>query len=42
MLYTPAGYEQYFRDVHAAVVAGEEATPDLLARLRARYDTTSG
>ncbi|SDO62591.1 Cupin domain-containing protein [Klenkia soli] len=40
-LYTPAGYEQYFRDVHAAVAAGEDPTDDLLAALRSRYDTTS-
>lgn len=41
-MYTPAGYEQYFRDVHAAVAAGEEPTAELLAALRSRYDTTSG
>ncbi len=40
-LYTPAGYEQYFRDVHAAVAAGEDPTDELLAALRSRYDTTS-
>ncbi|SDG51454.1 cupin domain-containing protein [Klenkia brasiliensis] len=40
-VYTPAGYEQYFRDVHAAVAAGQEPTPELLGRLRARYGTTS-
>ena len=40
-LYTPAGYEQYFRDVHAAVAGGDEPTDDLLAGLRARYDTTT-
>ncbi len=40
-LYTPTGYEQYFRDVHAAVAAGTELTDDLLRDLRARYDTES-
>jgi len=39
-VYTPAGYEQYFRDVHAAVAAGREPTPELLGELRARYGTT--
>ncbi|MGW2446528.1 cupin domain-containing protein [Streptomyces sp. NPDC001675] len=40
-LYTPAGYEDYFRDVHAAVSAGAEATDELLAEFRARYRTRS-
>lgn len=40
-LYTPPGYEQYFRDVHDAVAAGEELTADLLAALRSRYRTES-
>ena len=40
-LYTPSGYEQYFRDVHAAVEAGTEITDQLLAELRSRYDTES-
>ena len=40
-LYTPPGYEQYFRDVHAAVAAGEELTVDLLAELRSRHATES-
>jgi quercetin dioxygenase-like cupin family protein len=40
-LYTPPGYEQYFRDVHAAVEAGAEITDQLLAELRSRYDTES-
>jgi quercetin dioxygenase-like cupin family protein len=40
-LYTPPGYEQYFRDVHDAVAAGEELTVDLLSDLRARYETES-
>jgi len=40
-MYTPPGYEQYFRDVHAAVAAGAEPTVDLLAELRAEYQTDS-
>ncbi|MER6046732.1 cupin domain-containing protein [Streptomyces sp. NPDC001793] len=40
-LYTPAGYENYFRDVHAAVSAGAEATDELLAEFRSRYRTSS-
>lgn len=40
-LYTPAGYERYFRDIHDAVLAGQEPTPALLAQLRARYDTVT-
>jgi mannose-6-phosphate isomerase-like protein (cupin superfamily) len=40
-LYTPPGYEQYFRDVHAAVAAGSEPTAELLAGLRSRYATES-
>jgi quercetin dioxygenase-like cupin family protein len=40
-LYTPPGYEQYFRDVHDAVAAGEELSVDLLSDLRSRYETES-
>ncbi|MEW2221159.1 cupin domain-containing protein [Streptomyces sp. NPDC006990] len=40
-LYTPAGYEGYFRDVHEAVAAGAEVTDALLAEFRSRYRTTS-
>ncbi len=40
-LYTPAGYEGYFREVHAAVASGVEATDELLAEFRARYHTTT-
>ena len=40
-MYTPPGYEQYFRDVHAAVAAGTDLTVDLLGDLRAGYDTDS-
>lgn len=40
-LYTPAGYENYFRDIHAAVSAGAEATDQLLAEFRSHYRTSS-
>lgn len=40
-LFTPAGYEEYFRDVHAALNDGEPLSDDLLARLRSRYDTVT-
>ena len=38
-LFTPPGYEQYFRDVHAAVESGTPLTDDLLVELRSCYDT---
>lgn len=38
-LLTPAGYEDYFRDVHRALEAGEPLTPDRLAALRSAYAT---
>ncbi len=38
-LYTPPGYEQYFRDVHAAVESGAELTDELLAGLRSHHRT---
>lgn len=40
-MYTPPGYEQYFRDVHAAAEAGVELTVDLLQELRAQHSTES-
>lgn len=40
-MYSPPGYEQYFRDVHAAVAAGTELTVDLLQDLRSGYHTES-
>ncbi|MCP2342339.1 cupin domain-containing protein [Actinomadura rupiterrae] len=40
-LYTPAGYEGYFREVHAAVAAGAEITDELLAEFRSRHHTRS-
>lgn len=40
-LYTPAGYEGYFREVHAAVAAGAKVTDELLAEFRSRYKTVS-
>jgi quercetin dioxygenase-like cupin family protein len=41
MVFTPAGYESYFRDIAAAVAAGESVTPELLVELRGRYDTVA-
>jgi mannose-6-phosphate isomerase-like protein (cupin superfamily) len=38
-MYTPPGYEQYFRDAHRAVSGGTVMTPELLAELRAKYQT---
>jgi mannose-6-phosphate isomerase-like protein (cupin superfamily) len=38
-LYTPPGYEQYFRDVHDAVSKGSELSPELISELRQRYAT---
>jgi quercetin dioxygenase-like cupin family protein len=38
-LLTPAGYEDYFRDIHRAIESGEPLDPDHLAALRARYET---
>jgi|SRR5271166_1053754 len=38
-LYTPAGYENYFRDVHSAIERGEDMSADGLARFRAKYAT---
>ncbi len=40
-LYTPAGYEDYFRQVHEAVAAGAEATDALLTEFRSRFRTTA-
>jgi hypothetical protein len=36
---SPAGYENYFRDVHRALLSGEELTPRRLSELRAAYGT---
>ncbi|WP_433328721.1 cupin domain-containing protein [Spirillospora sp. CA-294931] len=38
---TPAGYENYFRDIHRALERGETLTAERLAELRAEYDTVS-
>lgn len=40
-LYTPAGYERYFRDVHELIASGQEPSDAALARLRANYATTT-
>lgn len=39
-LYTPAGYEEYFRQVHAAVAAGAEIDDAMLNEFRSRFRTT--
>ncbi|MEV4999882.1 cupin domain-containing protein [Nocardioides sp. LML1-1-1.1] len=36
-LYTPGGYEDFFRDVHRAVSEGAEPTAELMAEFRSRY-----
>jgi uncharacterized cupin superfamily protein len=38
---SPAGYENYFRDVHRALLAGEELDPRRLSELRAAYQTVT-
>lgn len=38
-LLTPAGYEDYFRDIHRALEAGESLDPARLAALRSAYAT---
>jgi len=40
-LFTPAGYENYFREVASVAASGEPVTQDLLASLRAKQQTTS-
>ncbi|MET7279458.1 cupin domain-containing protein [Kribbella sp. NPDC005582] len=40
MLFTPAGYENYFRAVAEAFASGEQLTPELLNTLRAAHQTT--
>ncbi|WP_343966991.1 cupin domain-containing protein [Kribbella koreensis] len=39
-LFTPAGYENYFRAVASAAASGVEITPTLLNELRAEQQTT--
>jgi mannose-6-phosphate isomerase-like protein (cupin superfamily) len=39
-LYTPAGFEDYFRQVHAAVAAGAVVDDAMLNEFRARFNTT--
>jgi quercetin dioxygenase-like cupin family protein len=38
-LYTPAGYENYFRDVHSAIARGEDISDERLVEFRAKYAT---
>jgi len=40
-LFTPGGYENYFREVAAVAASGGEVTPSLLAELRAKQQTTA-
>ena len=40
-LYTPAGYEEYHREVSAAAAAGTELDDDVLAVFRSRHATRS-
>jgi uncharacterized cupin superfamily protein len=39
-LYTSGGYEEYFRQVHAAVAAGAVVEDDMLNEFRSRFNTT--
>ena len=39
---TPAGYEDYFREVAAMVATGVEPSADDLAAMRSRFRTTTG
>jgi hypothetical protein len=39
-LHTPTGYEEYFRQVHAAVAAGAVVDDDMLNEFRSRFNTT--
>lgn len=41
LLFTPAGYEGYFRGVAEAIASGEPVTPELLVELRAGYNTVA-
>lgn len=36
-LYTPSGYEGYFRELHQALESGATLTDDLMAEVRSRY-----
>jgi quercetin dioxygenase-like cupin family protein len=39
-IFTPAGYETYFREIAAEAAAGTPITPELLNELRAKQHTT--
>jgi quercetin dioxygenase-like cupin family protein len=39
-IFTPAGYENYFREIATEAAAGTPITPDLLNDLRAKQQTT--
>jgi quercetin dioxygenase-like cupin family protein len=38
-LFTPSGYENYFREVHQAITSGSELTDELLVQIRVKYAT---
>ena len=38
--FTPDRYVQYFRDLHALMTSGAEATPDAVAEVMSHYATT--
>jgi hypothetical protein len=40
VVFTPAGYEDYFREVSRMVAAGHTPTKEELNLLRADFDTT--
>ncbi|WP_112241845.1 cupin domain-containing protein [Kribbella monticola] len=39
-IFTPAGYENYFREIAAEAAAGTPITPELLKELRGKQQTT--
>nr|WP_279582565.1 hypothetical protein [Fodinicola feengrottensis] len=36
-MFSPAGYENYFREVHEAIASGEAMTDERMAALRSNY-----
>ncbi|WP_390624247.1 cupin domain-containing protein [Fodinicola feengrottensis] len=36
-VFSPAGYENYFREVHEAIASGEAMTDERMAALRSNY-----
>ncbi|GAA4298914.1 cupin domain-containing protein [Actinokineospora soli] len=41
MVFTPAGYEDYFREIGRLVASGHEPTPEELTALRAEFGTSA-